>query len=85
MASLTVRDLDDEVKRRLRLRAAHHGRSMEAEVRAILADSVSTARDHTDPPEYGFGTWLHEQFSELGGLELKVPPRTDLPRAASFD
>jgi len=40
MAILTVRNLPDEVHRALRLRAAQHGRSTEAEVRAILIDAV---------------------------------------------
>jgi plasmid stability protein len=40
MAVLTIRDLDDAVRDQLRVRAATHGRSMEAEVRAILADAV---------------------------------------------
>jgi plasmid stability protein len=42
MSMLTVRDLDPEVKARLRERAARHGRSMEAEVRLILAAAVAT-------------------------------------------
>ena len=41
MAAITVRNLDDHVKQRLRVRAAQHGRSMEAEVRAILVDAVA--------------------------------------------
>ena len=41
MAALTVRNLPDEVHRALRMRAAAHGRSTEAEVRAILEDSVN--------------------------------------------
>ena len=36
MATLTVRNLDDDVVRRLRIRAAEHGRSAEAEHREIL-------------------------------------------------
>ena len=40
MAMLTVRNLPDEVHRALRVRAATHGRSTEAEVRAILANAV---------------------------------------------
>lgn len=43
MAALTVRNLPDEVHRALRMRAAAHGRSTEAEVRAILEDSVNPA------------------------------------------
>ena len=84
MASLTVRDLDDEVKRRLRLRAAHHGRSMEAEVRHILADAV-VDDEEAGPPEFGFGTWLHEQAATFGYLDLEPPPGRDYPRGADFD
>jgi plasmid stability protein len=40
MATLNIRNLPDEVHRRLRLRAAEHGRSMEAEARTILADAA---------------------------------------------
>jgi plasmid stability protein len=40
MATLTVRNLPDEVHRALRLRAARHGRSTEAEVRALLEEAV---------------------------------------------
>ena len=41
MAMLTVRNIPDAVHRALRLRASHHGRSMEAEVREILESTVS--------------------------------------------
>ena len=41
MAVLTVRNVPDEVHRALRIRAAEHGRSTEAEVRAILANAVT--------------------------------------------
>ncbi|MEU4343048.1 Arc family DNA-binding protein [Nocardia sp. NPDC023852] len=43
MARLTVRDLPDEVREALRVRAAQHGRSTEAEVRAILIETVTPA------------------------------------------
>ena len=45
MATLTIRDLPDEVRDRLRIRAAEKGRSMEAEVRDVLAASVAPAVD----------------------------------------
>jgi phosphopantothenoylcysteine decarboxylase/phosphopantothenate--cysteine ligase len=58
MASLTVRQLDDKLKRLLRLRAARHGRSMEDEVRVILRQAAAeTAREAlsllnpSNPPE----------------------------------
>jgi len=49
MAAVTVRSLDAQVKERLRIRAAVHGRSMESEIRAILAEAVSRPGD-TDGP-----------------------------------
>src|SRR5262245_44600642 len=45
MASITIRQLDDDLKRRLRLRAARNGRSMEDEARTILRDAASRADD----------------------------------------
>ena len=45
MATLMIRNLDEEVKRRLRVRGAAHGRSMEAEARAILAAGVLSPTD----------------------------------------
>ena len=41
MATLTIRDLDEELRASLRIRAARHGRSMEAEVREILRDALA--------------------------------------------
>ena len=79
MATLTIRDLDEELRARLRLRAATHGRSMEAEVRAILRQALS-APDATDR----LGTRVHERFASLGGVELELPERTDQPRAAAL-
>ncbi|CAN5454804.1 plasmid stabilization protein [soil metagenome] len=77
MAALSVRDLDEAVRERLRVRAAHHGRSMEAEIRAILTDAVSTPMD-----SLGLAQTLLARFSDLGGLDLELPPRLDTPRAA---
>src|SRR5271170_7758089 len=45
MAALSIRNLDESVRQRLALRAARHGRSMEAEVRAILTEAVSESAD----------------------------------------
>ncbi|MFD4458434.1 Arc family DNA-binding protein [Nocardia sp. NPDC058480] len=78
MATVTVRGLDDELHARLRLRAAHNGRSMEAEVRAILQEQLA------EPDEYGWGSRIHARFADIGGAELDIPPRTDHPRAVEF-
>ncbi|MFZ3357573.1 MAG: bifunctional phosphopantothenoylcysteine decarboxylase/phosphopantothenate synthase, partial [Xanthobacteraceae bacterium] len=51
MASLTVRQLDDKLKVKLRLRAARHGRSMEDEVRVILREAASNTGGDAAPLE----------------------------------
>jgi antitoxin FitA len=79
MSALSIRDLDDKVKERLRVRAARHGRSMEAEVRAILTDAVAEPGD--TPSLFQV---LMDRFGELGGVELDLPPRATRPRAAEF-
>lgn len=80
MAALSIRGLDDSVKEKLRLRAARHGRSMEAEIRLIL--TVAAAED--ERPRNDLFSALHERFTRLGGAELELPARTTPPRAASF-
>lgn len=78
MAALSIRDLDDSVKEKLRLRAARNGRSMEAEVRAILTSAVTTA----EPSRTDLFTALTERFGRLGGVDLDLPARDTPPRAA---
>ena len=80
MATLTIRNVDAAVKERLRVRAARHGRSMEAEVRAILRERFAAPA-----PELGLGTRIHERFAALGGIDLELPQRSEQPRAAEFD
>ncbi len=81
MASITIRNLDDDVKAGLRKRAADHARSMEEEVRVILREAVG--RDAV--PEMGLGTAIHEVFKPLGGVELELPPRGPMREPPSFD
>lgn len=79
MAALSIRDLDDRVRHRLRVRAAQHGQSMEAEIRAILTAAVS------DPAkDIGLAQALLLRFGALGGVDLEPPLRTEAPRAADF-
>ncbi|MYB18912.1 MAG: plasmid stabilization protein [Holophagales bacterium] len=81
MASITVRNLDEGVKRRLRVRAADNGRSMEEEVRLILREAVKRDAE----PEKGLGTAIHELFKPLGGVELELPPREPMREPPRFD
>lgn len=71
MASITIRNLDDDVKTRLRVRAAENGRSMEEEARVILREAVGREEE----PAKGLGTAIHERFKPFGGVELELPPR----------
>lgn len=62
MAVLTIRNLPDEVRDRLRLRAAHAGRSMEAEVRDILARASLEPQETTDPEE--LQGWVNRLYAD---------------------
>jgi plasmid stability protein len=66
MSVLSVRNLPPAVHRALKLRAAKHGRSTEAEVRAILLDAVS------NPKRLGMGSELERFGATFGGLDLTV-------------
>jgi plasmid stability protein len=79
MAALSIRNLDDDVKRRLRVRAARHGRSMESEARAILSEAVREP-DESD----GLATAILDRFGAIGGVELELPVRSTPPRAADL-
>jgi antitoxin FitA len=79
MAALSIRDLDEGVKRRLQSRAATHGRSMEAEARAILTEAVREPADSA-----GLFTAVLDRFGALGGVDLDIPARTEPARAADF-
>jgi plasmid stability protein len=74
MATLTIRNLDEKVKRRLQVRAALNGRSMEAEARELLADLVQSAPENANLHE-GLGTAIHNLFAPFGGVELEIPSR----------
>lgn len=78
MAQLVVRDIKQDVKERLRRRAAEHGRSMEAEARMILTDAVK-------PPRRSIVAALGELADDVGGIELDIPQRSTLERVVSLD
>ena len=71
MASITIRNLDPQTKTRLRVRAAHHNRSMEEEVRNIL--SAALAEEESSPVDLAEA--IRKRLEPLGGVELEVPPR----------
>jgi len=80
MSTLTIRNLDDTLKERLRMTAAMHGRSMEEEVRTILRAVLTQV-----PAKGGLGSRVHARFAALGGLDVELPAREEPPRPATFD
>jgi antitoxin FitA len=76
MASITIRRLDDGVKAKLRVRAARHGRSMEAEAREILKAELTARR----APRLNLAESIRRYVAPLGGVELTLPPREALRR-----
>jgi len=71
MASMTIRNLDDSLKKRLRVRAAEHGTSMEEEAREILRASLS--EENMEPRS--LSRRIHQRFVEAGGIDLQLPTR----------
>lgn len=73
MATIVIRNLDETVKRKLQVRAALNGRSMEAEAREIISGHVV---ESAAPRKSGLGTALIKRFASFGGVDLPIPPRT---------
>jgi antitoxin FitA len=71
MASITIRKLPESTKRRLRLRAARNGHSMEQEARVLL--EAGLAREQSQPKNLAEA--IRGIFAPLGGVDLKIPPR----------
>jgi plasmid stability protein len=69
VTAISIRNLDSNVKARLRIRAAEHGRSMEAEIRAILAEAVTEERPA------GLFDAIRAVSLEHGGVDLELPRR----------
>jgi plasmid stability protein len=74
MATIVIRNLDERVKRRLQIRAARNGRSMEAEVREMLGSALAAKPKASE--EVDLGTAIHRRFAALGGVDLKIPRRS---------
>jgi len=79
MATLTIRQLDDKTKSKLRVRAAQHGRSMEEEAREILRSALRTS-----PARENLAKAIRERFAPLGGVELEMPRRDPIRQTAPF-
>jgi antitoxin FitA len=79
MASLTIRNLDNNLKALLRIRAARNGRSMEAEARTILAQTLNTPEN-----EHNLAAAIHRRFESLNLESLPIPPRQAVRNPPDF-
>jgi plasmid stability protein len=75
MASITIRNLEAHTKRKLKIRAAMNGRSMEQEVREILKSALA----QTSKKKANVAERIREIFGPLGGVELERLPRELIP------
>ena len=80
MASITIRNLEEDLKQRLRIRAAENGTSMEQEARDILRTNLY--RDF--PKARNLAEAIRRRFAPLGGVELDIPPRELMPEPPVF-
>jgi len=73
MATMTIRNRDDDLKARLRVQAAQHARSMEEEARSILRAALAErVEDDSGASLYGA---IRARVEPFGGIDLYLPPR----------
>jgi plasmid stability protein len=82
MSSITIRNIEPAIKERLRIRAAEHGHSMEAEARRILRTALAAAPRSPGRTLY---ERIHERFAAVGGVELELPPRLPARDPPTFE
>ena len=81
MATLTIRDLDESLKRNLRMRAASRNRSMEEEARQILRAALL----ESPVPAKDLASRIRARFVGLGNVELSVSTREPVRAPPGFD
>jgi len=82
MATMTIRNLDDDVKARLRMRAARHGRSMEEEARSILRAALTTGEQASTGA--ALVRAIRARAARLGGIDLELPEREAMREPPDF-
>ncbi len=80
MANITIRNLEDDVRTRLRVRAAGNGHSMEEEVRQILRKAVGRTPNSRD-----LTSIIRSHFGPTNGVDLELPPREPAREPPSFE
>jgi len=80
MGVMTIRNIDEATKARLRVRAAQHGKSMEEEARDILRAALATEPRRASD----LGRAIRERFGALGGVDLQIPVREPIRDPVDF-
>ena len=84
MTSITIPNVDDDLKQRLEIRAAEHGHSIEAEARAILHSALKVSEGK--PAMTGnLGDAIRAIVEPIGGIELDILPRKPIREPPMFD
>jgi plasmid stability protein len=81
MASMTIRNIDEALKARLRVQAAKHGRSMEDEARDILRTALSSGSARAS----SLVKSIRARIEPLGGVELEIAPRELMRNPLTFE
>jgi plasmid stability protein len=79
--TLTIRNVDRRLRDQLRVRAARHGQSMEAELRQILREALAGER----PSGVNLAEAIQRRMAPLGGVELELPSRTGVREPPRFE
>ena len=85
MASVTVRKIDDNTKRVLRLRAARNGNSLEQELRSLLMRTAEEEERLQSRKHDNLYDAIRELVDKHGGIELEIPPREGMREPPAFD
>jgi antitoxin FitA len=81
MDSITIRNLDEALKRKLRVRAAHRNHSMEDEVRDILRSALTD----DSSPRGNLADAIRRRIEPLGGVEISLPPGGAMREPPDFE
>jgi plasmid stability protein len=84
MTSIIIPNVDDDLEQRLKIRAAEHGRSIEAEARAILRLALGGSESEAATTN-NLGDSIRAIVEPVGGIELNIPPRKKMREPPKFD
>ena len=84
MGTLTIRNIDDMTKSKLRIRAAKNGRSMEEELRKLVQAFVNADDAGQTAEDFDWADRISTAFRAIGGFEISRPVHTSRSHAVDF-